>query len=93
MKSIPEFLKDKFSNYKHIYTLVGVLLLVLIILYFFMMRAPNYFPTGSLVLIEKGTTLAQAGENFKDAGVIKSTLAFKMMVRLLSGDGGVIAGK
>lgn len=55
-------------------------------------EAPSDFPTGELVTIEDGSSLPAAAVQLRAAGVIRSSLAFTLTVKLLGGEYRVHAG-
>jgi UPF0755 protein len=61
-------------------------------LYLGVIAPPSGFPVGELTTIEQGTSLAEAANTLKDAGVIRSKLAFKAVVFLTGHEKDVHAG-
>jgi len=67
-------------------------IVVTTLFYFGSVRAPADFPTGKLITIEDGTTLAQISRTLKDQSVIRSPLLFEGLVILEAGEKSVISG-
>jgi len=58
----------------------------ILIVYLGLYRAPQAFPKGVLVRVEKDSTLDEIAENLKQEHVIRSELLFKAFVVLMGGD-------
>lgn len=74
---------------------LGLLLLVggiTLASYLFVIRPPDRFPTGSLVSVSDGASLPTAAKELKEAGVIRSTIAFRAAVLFAGGSRHVHAG-
>jgi UPF0755 protein len=67
-------------------------LCVLVFFYSAFLSAPETFPEGEMITIEKGETLSGITEQFKGANLIRSPFLFKVFVVLLRGENGVFAG-
>ncbi|HUO50506.1 MAG TPA: endolytic transglycosylase MltG [Candidatus Paceibacterota bacterium] len=62
------------------------------LVYVFIIQPPNSFPTDQLVTIPDGASLDQTAKILKEDGVVRSELAFKLIVTLLGHERGVHAG-
>lgn len=56
------------------------------VLYVSVIEPPNNFPLNTLVTVPEGATLSQAAESFETLGVVRSALAFKVLM-VISGHG------
>src|SRR3989344_2028877 len=65
----------------------------LFFIYFVTVAPPLDFPSGALVKVEKGQTLREVGEIFKEQSIIRSILLFSAAAEALGGQEHVIAGK
>ena len=63
------------------------------VFYALVLRPPADFPTGRLVTIDDGMTLAEVAASLKSQHVIRSKIAFSMLVTLLAGEGGALSGE
>ncbi|HVZ76094.1 MAG TPA: endolytic transglycosylase MltG [Candidatus Paceibacterota bacterium] len=61
--------------------------------YFTCIGAPFNFPVGAYVDIPQGTTLSQAAATLKGRGIIRSEIAFEILVRVFGAERHVIAGE
>ena len=86
------FLKNRFFYYNHRRTIIAGALVLFFFLYLAFFSSPMSFPVGSLVSVEKGLTLSETAIHFENSKVVRSPMMFKLLVRLFSGDGRVIAG-
>ncbi|HEV3245517.1 MAG TPA: endolytic transglycosylase MltG [Candidatus Paceibacterota bacterium] len=60
--------------------------------YLFVIQPPENFPSDQLVTVPEGTSLDAISQTLYDDGVIRSPLAFKIIVMLLGRERGVYAG-
>ncbi len=65
---------------------------ILLLSYLFVIRPPDRFPIGQLVTISDDASLTTAASELKDAGVVRSALALKVLVVLGGGAHAVHAG-
>ncbi len=63
-----------------------------VVLYFSVFAHPYNFPVGVVIEIEKGETLKNVAKDFKEKGLIKSTLLFEIVARGLKGSRGIMSG-
>lgn len=80
------------SPYRIMLLVVGGGLPLFLLLYALWWRAPSGFPSGTLVTIERGTTIGEAARLLYDAHVIRSRFWFKAWSVMLDGEGGVKTG-
>lgn len=62
------------------------------VFYAFIFRAPANFPTGVIVTIERGQSVRATAEMLEREKIVRSSSLFKGLIRLISGNGFVIAG-
>jgi len=72
-----------------ILVLVGSLMTVL---YLYVIRPPDNFPLNTLVTIEGGATVADAGMSLEESSVVRSGPALRWLIVLLGHEGDVHAG-
>lgn len=63
-----------------------------ILLYVFVVQPPDDFPVGELVSVSEGTSLSATGSELKQDGVVRSAVAFRVLVTLLGAERTVHAG-
>ena len=74
-------------------TLVIVLILAVVgLVYLFVLRAPDNFPTGDIITIEPGSSLSLVTKQLADAHIVRYALLLRALVTLEHGDGSVVAG-
>jgi UPF0755 protein len=66
--------------------------LLITALYIFAVEPPDSFPVGDLVSVPQGTSLSATAQILKDDGVIRSTLAFRILVTILGAERSLHAG-
>jgi len=79
----------------HFLKIVSVVFLFLILfstLYFFSWRSPKPFPEQSLVTVERGKSLSQIADLFKQKGIIRSAPWLRTFITIMGGEKKVIAG-
>ena len=79
----------------HILKIISVVFLLLVlfgIFYFFSWHSPRPFPEQALITVEKGETLSQIADSFKEKGVVRSAFWLKTFIILWGGQRRVIAG-
>ena len=64
-----------------------------VIFYFAVFRPPADFPSGRLVEVKEGMTLAEVSATLKERNVIRSKLFFGMLVTVFAGESGAISGE
>jgi len=72
--------------------IIAVVGLCIIGAYLTFVRAPSRFPVDELVTIPSGSTTGEAAQILKDASVVRSTIALRVIVRLFGSDKAVRAG-
>ncbi len=72
-----------------VFATVGV---IAIILYTFVIRPPEQFPLNDLTTVPDGVSVKEAAHILKDAHVIRSTLAFRLIVAALGHEKSIRAG-
>ncbi|MBU1046606.1 endolytic transglycosylase MltG [Patescibacteria group bacterium] len=72
------------------YILAGIF--IIFIFYQTLLSAPNNFPVGTIISIERGMTLSQISEFLKEEKIIKSSNMFEIFSMLLMNERGVMAG-
>lgn len=80
---------------RHIRYAVGFFLVVFFtatIGFHFFFAAPDTFPVGSLVEIERGMSIEEAGRSLEENHVVQSRFAFMAFVKIFGNYRGVIAG-
>lgn len=70
-----------------------LLLLVLGVFYTFVLAAPADFPERALVPVKKGETLEAVASDLKNRGIVSSAMLLELSVRVMRGDGAVVAGE
>ncbi len=70
-------------------TVVGVIILLL---YTFVVRPPDQFPLNDITTIPDGSSVKEAAHTLKDAHLIRSTLAFRLIVLALGHEKNLRAG-
>lgn len=60
--------------------------------FIFMLMPPLDFPSGTLVRIERGESLADIAQSLKKESVIRSEFLFKVFVVTIAGQGGALSG-
>ena len=73
-------------------SVVFLLLVLFGIFYLFSWRSPRPFPEQALITVEKGETLSQIANSFKEGGVVRSAFWLKAFIVLWGGQRRVIAG-
>jgi UPF0755 protein len=93
-KSKMFFSEHSLEQFRKNYTtiLAVSLLFVVIVFYNFVYKPPKDFPTGVLVTIEEGSTLAEIAGRLKDMDVIRSSWWLQNFVRMIGGGDKVVAG-
>jgi UPF0755 protein len=72
---------------------VGLLVSILLIgLVFLAVLTPKHIPLGTEVTVMRGDSLRDVSYTLKDAGVIRSALAFQVLVSLEKGESTIVAG-
>lgn len=71
---------------------IAVVGVVIISFYAFVVRPPDQFPLNDLTTIPDGSTVNQAAQVLKDAHVIRSTIAFRIIVAVLGHEKNMRAG-
>ena len=66
--------------------------IVALVLYVFVVQPPATFPTDELVSVPEGLTLSQVSDTLYEDGVIRSPLAFRILIKILGHERGVQAG-
>lgn len=64
----------------------------LLLTYVFLVRPPSHFPVGELVTIPEGSSLSQAATILRDARVVRSTAALRLLVMALGHQHSIQAG-
>lgn len=59
---------------------------------FWWFSAPNYFPVHKVFTVEEGLTVTEIAEELKELFIVRSPLLFKVLLRLFSPEGLVLAG-
>lgn len=80
------------NNFLKITRFVVLLLVLFSTLYFFFWRSPGPFPEQALITIERGESLSEVANSFKDHKVIRSTFWLKVFITFLGGEKKVVAG-
>src|SRR3989338_6030776 len=75
---------------KFLFWLAGILLFI-IFLFFFFLSAPADFPKGTIIKIEKGSSLQKVSAQLKRDNIIKSKLAFEAFVIVFGKEDRVIS--
>lgn len=70
----------------------ALILFVYGVFYFSFWRAPRPFPEQALVSVERGETLSQIANSFKEKGIVRSPFWLKVFIFMEGGDKKVIAG-
>jgi UPF0755 protein len=73
--------------------LLGIVGMVAIGFFTYLSIPPRAFPTNTIVSIEEGMTLREAGTALREHGVIRSELFFRGMVVALASDSQVVSGE
>ncbi|MBI5140413.1 MAG: endolytic transglycosylase MltG [Candidatus Vogelbacteria bacterium] len=73
--------------------ILGACLVLFFSIYLAFISPPKDFPTGRYITIEKGLTIAEAGEFMKDKKLIRSDLFFRPLIYLFGKTDKVIAGE
>ncbi|MBI4088230.1 endolytic transglycosylase MltG [Candidatus Kaiserbacteria bacterium] len=75
-------------------TLIALILsgVLAITLYVFVIQPPDNFPVGELVSVPEGTSLSETAKVLQDDGVVRSAIAFRVLVTLLGAERTVHAG-
>ncbi|MFA6269841.1 MAG: endolytic transglycosylase MltG [Candidatus Paceibacterota bacterium] len=79
----------------HILRITAIVALVLFlfsIFYIFSWRAPSPFPEQALITIERGESLTQVANSFKQKNIIRSDFWLKTFIVILGGEKRVVAG-
>ena len=79
----------------HLLKIGAIVFLCLVLfstMYFTFWRAPRPFPEQALVSVEKGESLSQIANSFKQSSVIRSSFWLKTFVTLWGGEKKVVAG-
>jgi UPF0755 protein len=71
---------------------LGSTLSFLFVALFMMASAPRSFPTGIIVTIPEGASVAEIARLFKEKSIISSSLMFEATVRAFSNEKGMLAG-
>ncbi len=84
------------SSYKN-YFIKGILSIffigfVLLLSLSFLFSSPNNFPNGKIIVIKSGTFFQSVALELKDAGIIRSTTAFRFCAIITGDDTRVLAG-
>ncbi len=67
--------------------------LFLFIFYYLTFAAPWSFPPHALMKVPQGSTLSSVAENLQKKGIIHSAFIFKVAMRIIDGDKGIVAGE
>ncbi|MES2315296.1 MAG: endolytic transglycosylase MltG [Patescibacteria group bacterium] len=81
----PSFIRKN----RNIFYISGAGILLLII-YFFLLRAPSDFPVGAIINIEEGKGLHSVSRDLESENIIKSRVAFEFFVMLYGGEKHII---
>ncbi len=87
-------LGDHWRQHTNRRTLIAAMVLGILIcaLYVFAIRPPANFPSGQLVTVPEGQSLSTIAQTLHDSGVIRSQLAFKIIIKILGEDKTLHAG-
>ena len=80
------------NHFLRIVSAVFLLLILFSSLYFLFWRSPRPFPEQALITVERGESLTQVANSFKEKGVIRSSFWLKTFIFLMGGEKRVIAG-
>jgi UPF0755 protein len=80
------------KNFFSIFSTIGVVFVIYIIMYGLFWRAPRPFPEHILVSVEKGQPLSEIAGNFEREHVVISSLWLRTFIFLKGGEKKVIAG-
>lgn len=80
------------NHFPRVISAVFLLLILFATLYVFSWRSPRPFPVQALVTIERGESLSQIADAFKQKRVIRSSFWLKTFIVLWGGEKRVIAG-
>jgi len=86
------YLQTKWYSKKYYEYIIISLVFLIIIFYSLCLTAPSKFPVGVMISVPSGSTLNEIALSFKDKHIIRSAVAFKILVFFRSGQGGAIAG-
>ncbi len=78
-------------KYWYVTVLVGVAFFLGFFFYFFLLPGPGFYPNTSLT-VDPGVTVRHEAALLKESGLIRSTLLFRILYRLMPGIHGVQSG-
>lgn len=80
------------DNNRRSVLIIAILALITALLYTQFIQPPESFPTGTLVSIASGSSLAEVGEVLAQNHVIQSPVTFRILITLFAGARGAKAG-
>ncbi len=87
-----ENLKCRQNIKRNIFVYIFSFFVIVAFFLFYLISAPQNFPTGRIINIEQGATLTEISQTLSEKSVINSPLFFKLSVQYVGGDNGAIAG-
>jgi UPF0755 protein len=81
------------TNQKRILKIVLPLAGVFFLVFLFVISAPSDFPLNKIITVEKGATVKQIAENFKQENLVRFSALFDMLIRYTGNETNIKAGK